>query len=353
MIISSLGVNSMESFDCDSVIGLTPKAELHLHIEGTLSPELMMRLSKKNRIKIPYDSIDEIKKAYNFSDLQSFLDVYYNGMNVLQNESDFYELTMNYLERAKSENVLYVEIFFDPQAHVSRGVPFDKVLFGILNAMLDAEDIHGISSNLIMCFLRHLDEGDAIKMLKNIQKYPDTIIGVGLDSSEVDNPPRKFKRVFEMARSMGLLTVAHAGEEGPPEYIWEALNILKVDRIDHGVRCVEDQKLMDYLRDYQIPLTVCPLSNVKLKVFKNEDECKKNFKTMLNNGLQVTINSDDPAYFGGYINDNYKLLDLEFGDIWRVAKCGFESSFLHPDVKTKYMKKVDDVMGRLGNEYFI
>ena len=279
-----------------------PKAELHLHIEGSLEPKLMFELAKRNKIKIPFKGVDEIKSAYNFHNLQSFLDIYYQGSKVLISEQDFFDLTWTYLLKSKEDNIVHTEIFFDPQAHTNRGIKFDLVINGIHRAILKAEKDLGISLKIIMCFLRHLDERSAFKTLDQALEHKDKIIGVGLDSSEVDNPPSKFKRVFNKAIEEGFLTVAHAGEEGPPEYIWEALDLLKVKRIDHGIRCLKDEKLVQRLRDDQIPLTVCPLSNVKLCIFKKLKD--HNLKKLLNNGLIATVNSDDPAYFGGYLNRN-------------------------------------------------
>ena len=250
------------------LIKKVPKAELHLHIEGSLEPELMIRLAKRNKIKIPFRSVDEIKTAYNFHNLQSFLDIYYQGAKVLISEQDFFDLTWAYLLKSKKDNVVHTEIFFDPQTHTGRGIEFDLVINGIHRAILNAEKELRISSKIIMCFLRHLDERSAFKTLDQALIHKDKIIGVGLDSSEVGYPPSKFERVFNKAMEEGFLTVAHAGEEGPPEYIWEALDLLKVKRIDHGVQCLKDEKLVQRLRDDQIPLTVCPLSNVKLCIFK-------------------------------------------------------------------------------------
>jgi len=279
-----------------------PKAELHLHIEGSLEPELMFEMAKRNKIEISFKRVDEIRSAYNFHDLQSFLDIYYQGNKVLIKEQDFFDLTWAYMLKCRKESIVHTEIFFDPQAHTNRGIEFGLVINGIHKALLKAEKELGISSKIIMCFLRHLDEESAFKTLDQALTYKSKIIGVGLDSSEVGHPPSKFERVFKKAMKEGFLTVAHAGEEGPPEYIWEALDLLKVKRIDHGVRCLKDEKLVQKLRDEQIPLTVCPLSNIKLCVFKKLKD--HNLKKLLNNGLMVMVNSDDPAYFGGYINKN-------------------------------------------------
>ena len=295
----------------------TPKAELHLHIEGTLEPELMFKLAKRNNIKIPFKNINDVKSAYNFSNLESFLNIFYQGSKVLIKEQDFFDLTWAYTLKCKEDNVVHTEIFFDPQTHVNRGIHFEVIINGIYKALVKANKEFGLTSKIIMCFLRHLDEYSAIKTLDSALKHKDKIIGVGLDSSEVGNPPSKFARVFNMAINEGFLTVAHAGEEGPPEYIWEALNLLKVKRIDHGVQCLQDKKLVKKLLHDQIPLTVCPLSNIKLCVFKKLQD--HNLKKLLNNGLMVMVNSDDPAYFGGYINKNLiecqVALDLSKEDI--------------------------------------
>ncbi|MBL8149717.1 MAG: adenosine deaminase, partial [Blastocatellia bacterium] len=294
-----------------------PKAELHIHIEGSLEPETMFAIAQRNSVKLRFDSIEQVRKAYQFTDLQSFLDIYYEGMQVLLYEQDFYEMTWAYLEKASQDNVRHTEIFFDPQAHTERGVKFETVVNGIYRALKDAKEKLNISSKLIACFLRHLSEESAMETLQQILSAKDKIVAVGLDSSEVGHPPSKFKQVFEKARNEGLLTVAHAGEEGPPEYVWEAIDLLKVSRIDHGVRAIEDSLLVEKLCRNQIPLTVCPLSNVKLCVFKTLQE--HNLKKLLDLGLCVTINSDDPAYFGGYIGENFlatqKALNLSREDI--------------------------------------
>jgi adenosine deaminase len=285
--------------DIKNLIQRIPKAELHLHIEGTLEPEMMMALAERNRIKLPYADVDEIRDAYNFSDLQTFLDIYYAGAQVLREAQDFYDLTSAYLQRVAEDNVRHVEIFFDPQTHTESDVEFSTVIDGIYAALENGQAELGITFKLIMCFLRHLSESDADATLEQALPFKDKIHAVGLDSSEVGHPPSKFTRVFDRARNEGFLTVAHAGEEGPPSYIWEALDLLKVERIDHGVRCLEDPALVERLVDEQIPLTVCPLSNVKLRVFDTLEQ--HNLKLLLQRGLCATINSDDPAYFGGYI----------------------------------------------------
>lgn len=280
-----------------------PKVELHLHIEGTLEPELMFELAQRNRITLPYRSPEEIRAAYQFSNLQSFLDIYYQGANVLIHEEDFFDLTWAYLLRCQADNVMHTEIFFDPQTHTERGIDFDTVVNGIHRALRKAELELGISSQLIMCFLRHLSEDAAIETLEQALAHQDKIIGVGLDSSELGHPPEKFARVFAQAHAAGFVTVAHAGEEGPAQNIRDAIELLKVQRVDHGVRCVEDDALVRWLKDSQMPLTVCPLSNLKLKVFA--DMASHNVVELLRMGLCVTINSDDPAYFGGYMTDNF------------------------------------------------
>ena len=321
-----------------------PKAELHLHIEGTLNPELMFKIAKRNKIEIKYKSVDELKKAYHFNNLQDFLNLYYEGTAVLLTEEDFYEMTWAYLEKASSQNVLHCEIFFDPQTHTNRGIKFDTVINGIHKALSDAESKLGISSRLIMCFLRDLDEDSAIKTLHEALPHKDKIIGVGLDSAEIGNPPSKFKNVFNIARSEGFLTVAHAGEEGPANYVWEALEQLNVSRIDHGNNSMNDQDLLDQLVKLKIPLTVCPLSNLKLKVV---DNLKKHpLKKMIQKNLFVTINSDDPAYFGGYVNENYSAialaLNLSKEEISNLAKNSFHASFLDNDQKEKMIDKINE-----------
>jgi len=328
------------------LIKKVPKAELHLHIEGTLEPELMFRLAKRNKIIIPFRSANEIKHAYNFHNLQSFLDIYYQGAKVLICEQDFFDLTWAYLLKCKEENVVHTEIFFDPQVHTERGIEFDLLINGIHKAILKGEKELEISSKIIMCFLRHLDEQSAFKTLDQALTHKDKITGVGLDSSEVGNPPSKFERVFNKAMKEGFLTVAHAGEEGPPEYIWEALDLLKVKRIDHGVKCLEDENLVQRLKDDQIPLTVCPLSNVKLYVFKKLKD--HNLKKLINKGLLVTVNSDDPAYFGGYLNTNLikcqTTLQLHTEEIKTVVINSFKSSFLSKGKKKKWIEKINNII---------
>ncbi len=321
-----------------------PKAELHLHIEGSLEPELMFELAERNGVELPYSSVEEVRQAYQFSDLQSFLDIYYAGAGVLQQTEDFYDLTWAYLERMHSEHVRHVEIFFDPQTHTDRGISINTVITGIYNALDDAREQFGITSFLILCFLRHLSEESALATLEAALPFRDWIEGIGLDSSEVGFPPENFERAFARAAENGLRKVAHAGEEGPPEYIWQALDLLGVSRIDHGVRCTEDQKLVQRLVQKQMPLTVCPLSNIKLRVF--DKMADHNLKKMLDQGIRVTINSDDPAYFGGYMIDNFlatqKGLNLSEQDIIEIAKNGFRSSFLPQDIIDSHLKSIDE-----------
>ncbi len=321
----------------------SPKAELHLHIEGTLEPDLLFKLAKKNKIRIPFSSTEEIKSAYNFKNLESFLKIFYQGSSVLIKEQDFFDLTWAYVLKCKEENIVHTEIFFDPQTHINRGIDFDVVINGIYKALEKGNKEFGLTFGIIMCFLRHLDERSAFKMLDRANEHKDKIIGVGLDSSEIGHPPKKFERVFKKAIENGFLTVAHAGEEGPPEYIWEALNLLKVKRIDHGVQCLKDSKLVEKLRNDQIPLTVCPLSNIKLCVF---NELKQhNLKKMLNEKLLVMINSDDPAYFGGYLNKNLiesqNALNFSIDNIKTLLINSFKSSFLKDEKKIEWIKKFD------------
>ena len=320
----------------------SPKAELHLHIEGALEPSLLFRLAKENNIQIPFSSINEIKAAYNFKNLESFLKIFYQGSRVLLREQDFFDLTWAYLLKCKEENVVHAEIFFDPQTHVNRGVNFSLVINGIYKALKKANKEFGLTFGVIMCFLRHLDERSAFKMLDHALEHKDKIIGVGLDSSEIGHPPKKFERVFKKAIDQGFLTVAHAGEEGPSEYIWEALDFLKVRRIDHGVQCLNDKKLVEKLRNDQIPLTVCPLSNVKLCVFDKLNQ--HNLKKMLKEKLMVMVNSDDPAYFGGYVNKNLIesqiALNFSMDEVKTLIINSFKSSFLKEEEKKEWIKKI-------------
>ena len=331
--------------DYEELIKAIPKAELHLHIEGTLEPELMLQLAERNGVRLPYDGVEEIRRAYQFTDLQSFLDIYYAGAAVLQNQQDFHDLTYAYLERAAADNVRHVEIFFDPQTHTDRGIAFTTVLDGIHRALEAGLSQLGISYRLIMCFLRHLSADEAMATLDSALPHKDRLHAVGLDSSEVGHPPSRFTEVFDRARAAGLLTVAHAGEEGPPEYIREALDLLKVRRIDHGVRCLEDPELVERLVAEEIPLTVCPLSNVKLRVFDTLQQ--HNLLELLDAGLHVTVNSDDPAYFGGYIGENYlqtqHALGLDASHLRTLAKNAFTASFLSQEAISRHLRAVDAV----------
>jgi adenosine deaminase len=333
----------MNTSSIEDFIKGIPKAELHLHIEGTFEPELMFKIAQRNNKEIKYKSVEELEEAYNFDNLQDFLDIYYEGAGVLIEEQDFYDMTWAYLEKVHQQNLIHCEIFFDPQTHTDRDIKFSTVIQGIHKALEDAKNKLGISSKLIMCFLRHLDEESAMKTLDEALEYKEWIRAVGLDSSEVGNPPSKFQKVFEKAKKEGFLTVAHAGEEGPAEYIWEALNLLKISRVDHGNHCLDDEKLVKELVEKKIPLTVCPLSNLKLKVI--EDLKEHPLRKMMNKGLLVTINSDDPAYFGGYVNDNYlaiaKALNLSKEDIYQLAKNSFTASFLDEKKKEEMIEKVE------------
>ena len=320
-----------------------PKAELHLHIEGSFEPELMFEIANRNQIDIPFADVEAIRKAYEFTELQDFLDIYYQGMNVLQTEQDFFDLTWAYLTKVHKQNVRHVEIFFDPQGHTSRGVGFKTVIDGIYAALKKANKELKISSGVIMCFLRHLPESDALATLEQAIPHLDKIIGVGLDSSENGNPPEKFKNVFAKAKKLGLKMVAHAGEEGPPEYIRQAVELLKVDRIDHGNRILESSALTQEVADKKIPLTVCPLSNLKLCVVKDLKEHP--IRKMLNAGLKPMINSDDPSYFGGYMNENYlelsKALNLSKDEILLLAKNAFEAAFISESMRDSYLKELE------------
>ena len=325
-----------------------PKVELHMHIEGSLEPELMFELAERNGVPLRFKSVDEVRKAYQFNDLQSFLDIIYASVSVLLKEVDFYDMTWAYLKQVKSQNVRHSEIFFDPQAHTDRGVPFEVVINGIRRALVDAERQLNITSKLIMCFVRHLSEEAAMQTLKQALPYKDWIVAVGLDSSEVGNPPKKFAAVFAEARAQGFLAVAHAGEEGPPEYIWQALDLLNAERIDHGVRAEGDARLVKRLAAAQVPLTVCPLSNVKLRGFESMEN--HNLKRLLDMGLCVTVNSDDPAYFGGYMTENYlavqKALDLDLEDIRSLAKNAIRATFLGQVEKQSLLDELSDYFER-------
>ncbi|MBZ0160623.1 adenosine deaminase [Candidatus Methylomirabilis sp.] len=323
-----------------------PKAELHVHIEGTLEPELLCEMARRNHLTLRVQTVEELRKAYSFHNLQSFLDIYYEGTRALLSEQDFFDLTWAYLERAAQQNVRHVEIFFDPQAHTDRGVPLETVIRGIHRALEEAIPRLNISSGLIMCFLRHLSAEAAMQTLEASLRFKDWIVAVGLDSSELNHPPSKFVEVFQRARAEGYLTVAHAGEEGPPDYIRQALDLLHVSRLDHGVRCLEDPSLVQRLARERIPLTACPLSNVKLCVFKSLED--HNLKQLLDLGLCVTINSDDPAYFGGYITENLlasqKALGLTRHDIYTLTRNAFEASFLGADEKQRLIAELDRFM---------
>lgn len=326
----------------DFIAGL-PKAELHLHIEGSLEPELMFALAKRNKVAIPFDSVEAVRAAYSFSNLQDFLDIYYAGANVLRVEQDFYDLADAYFARAAADGVVHAEIFFDPQTHTDRGIPFQVVADGLLSAMREAEARHGVTSKLILCFLRHLDEEAAFATLNTADPWLDRIAGVGLDSSELGHPPEKFARVFAAAGAMGLKRVAHAGEEGPPDYVWQALDLLKIDRLDHGNRSLEDPALVRRLADEGMTLTVCPLSNLKLCVV--DDMAHHPLDAMLAQGLRATVNSDDPAYFGGYVADNYRAVAAARGlkreQIVQLARNSFIGSFLDEAAQAAHLARID------------
>jgi adenosine deaminase len=329
--------------DLDVFITGLPKAELHLHIEGSLEPEQMFAFGRRNGIDLPFNSVEEVRAAYEFSNLQDFLDIYYQGAGVLRTEEDFHDLAVAYFDRLAADGGVHAEIFFDPQTHTDRGLPFSVAAEGLLAGMRTAETRHGITSKLILCFLRHLDEDAAFDTLKAAEPYLDRIVGVGLDSSELGHPPSKFARVFKAAGERGLLKVAHAGEEGPPEYVWEALDLLKVDRIDHGNRSLEDAALTARLAAMDMTLTVCPLSNHKLCVV--EDMTRHPLKRMLDLGLHATINSDDPAYFGGYVGDNYRAVTASLGltkeDLVTLARNSFTGSFLDEERVALHLQAID------------
>ena len=320
-----------------------PKAELHIHIEGSLEPELIFALAERNKIVLPYSSVAELRSAYAFTDLQSFLDIYYAGASVLIREQDFYDMARAYFVKAAADNVVHAELFFDPQTHTARGVSMDVVVNGLHRACVDAQTELGVSASLIMCFLRHLSEEEAFENLEQALPHRDKIIGIGLDSGEVGNPPEKFSRVFARCRALGFRLVAHAGEEGPPAYVWTALDVLKVERIDHGVQASKDALLMHRLATDQIALTVCPLSNLKLCVFP--DLASHNLKQLLDAGLVATVNSDDPAYFGGYMNDNFTqtfaATGLQAQHAYVLARNSFEASFIDASAKRYYIGQLD------------
>jgi adenosine deaminase len=327
----------------ENFIKYIPKAELHLHIEGTLEPELLFKIAERNQISLHFKSVDEIKKAYQFNNLQDFLNIYYEGANVLRYENDFFDLTWAYLEKVHSQNVVHTEIFFDPQTHTERGITFSTVINGIHRALIKGQEELGISSKIIMSILRHLDENSALKTLEEAMPFKEWITAIGLDSSEIGNPPSKFARVFKKAKEQGFKTVAHAGEEGDANYVREAIEILNVTRIDHGNRSLEDETLTKYIVENQIPLTVCPLSNLKLKVVK--DAVDHPLLKMLNSGIVATVNSDDPAYFGGYINENFLImtsaLNLTSKHIYQLSRNSFIASFLSQNEKEKWLTAVD------------
>ncbi len=321
-----------------------PKAELHLHIEGTLQPELLFKFAERNNVYLPYNSVEEIKKAYQFTNLQDFLDIYYAGTAVLQTEQDFYDLTWAYLEDAHKQNILHAEIFFDPQAHTDRNIPFDAVISGIYNAISDAKKQLGISCFLILSFLRHLPEANAFEVWEMAQPHKDKFIGVGLDSSELGNPPSKFQHIFARAKNEGMKLVAHAGEEGPASYIKDSIDLLHIDRIDHGNKCLDDEKLVQEIIQKGLALTICPLSNVMLK--NTSSIAKHPILDMLEKGLKVTVNSDDPAYFGGNLTKNFEAMERELPlrkeQVYRLTKNAFEASFLDKVAKTKMLDQLEN-----------
>jgi adenosine deaminase len=331
--------------DLKAFIRRLPKAELHLHIEGSLEPEMMFDLARRNGVALPYASVEATRAAYAFTDLQSFLDIYYAGAAVLIHERDFYDLAMAYFHRAQADGVVHAELFFDPQTHTARGIAFETVLTGLERAAKDAKDLLGISSRLILCFLRHLSEAEAFTTLEQARPHRHRIHGVGLDSSEKGHPPAKFERVFACCRDLGLRLVAHAGEEGPSDYVWEALDRLRIERVDHGVRAAEDPVLMERLIRERVPLTVCPLSNVKLRVFP--DLAQHNLKQLLDRGLCVTLNSDDPAYFGGYIGENFleatQALDLSRSDLVTLARNSLHASFVTHAERAPWLAQLEAV----------
>ena len=336
--------------DRETFVRRLPKAELHVHLEGTLEPELSFEMAARNGLPLPYADVSELRRAYVFDDLQSFLNIYYAGCAVLLTEQDFYDLTIAYLSRAVNQGVRHAEVFFDPQTHIGRGVSFETCITGIHRALDDGAAQFGITSRLILCFLRDLSVQAALQTLEQAQPFAPWLDAVGLDSAELGNPPSKFVDAFRRADEMGLPAVAHAGEEGPPEYIWEALDLLRVRRIDHGVRCLEDDRLVDRLVAEQVPLTVCPLSNVKLRVFPSLE--KHNLPALVRRGLLVTVNSDDPAYFGGYVADNINAVAEAFGlvptEIAQLARNSFHASLLDLAAKERHVAEIDRMLGRGG-----
>ena len=332
--------------EIDTLIKRLPKCELHIHIEGSLEPELMLALARRNGVRLKYELVDAVRQAYRFRNLQDFLDIYYQGMSVLITEQDFYDLAFAYLQRAHADNVRHVEMFFDPQGHTARGIAFATVIGGLHRAIVDAERQLGVRASLIMCFLRHLDEADAEQTLDSALAFKDKIVGIGLDSSETGNPPSKFKHVFRRAHDAGFFLTAHAGEEGPPSYVWEALDVLGVGRIDHGNRALQDQTLVGRLARERMALTVCPLSNLRLRVVP--DLKLHPLRQMMEKGLVVTVNSDDPAYFGGYVNDNYRAvsdaLSLGRDEIVAIVRNGFQASLMTKPDKGAALAEVDRVL---------
>jgi adenosine deaminase len=351
MTTSHSTVPSIAAERLPALLAAMPKAELHIHIEGSLEPELIFALAQRNGVTLPYASVEVLRAAYAFTDLQSFLDIYYAGASVLLKAQDFEDMAWAYFQRAAADNVVHAELFFDPQTHTARGVPFAVVIEGLTHAVARAKDELGVSASLIMCFLRHLSEEEAFATLDEALPYLDRFIGVGLDSSERGHPPEKFARVFARCRELGLHLVAHAGEEGPPEYIWSALDVLHVERIDHGVRSLEDPKLVERLAKDGIALTVCPLSNIKLCVFK--DMAQHNLGKLLSAGLKATVNSDDPAYFGGYMNQNFTetfaALPLGAPQAYALARNSFEASFAKPEQKAAWIAQLDATFARFAN----
>ena len=342
-------MNEMPRERLHALLRQLPKAELHMHVEGSLEPELIFKLARRNGVVLPYASVDDLRAAYAFTSLQSFLDIYYAGAGVLRKQEDFFEMAWAYFERAATDNVVHAEIFFDPQTHTERGVPMETVIVGLAHACRRAHAELGLSASLILCFLRHLSEDAAMATLEQALPYRDHFIGVGLDSSERGHPPEKFARVFARCRELGLHVVAHAGEEGPPAYVWSALDVLKAERIDHGVRCLEDPALVRRLAAERVPLTVCPLSNVKLRVF--DTMAGHNLPALLEAGLCVTLNSDDPAYFGGYVNDNFvaafdALPQLGAAHAYALARNSFEASFAPEAAKARWVAALDEVFAR-------
>jgi adenosine deaminase len=332
--------------DTATLIKHLPKCELHIHIEGSLEPELMFALARRNNIRLPYESVDAVRRAYRFGNLQDFLDIYYQGMSVLITDQDFYDLAFAYLQRACADNVRHVEMFFDPQGHTARGIAFATVINGLSRAVADAGRELGVEASLIMCFLRHLDEADAERTLDSALAFRDKIVGVGLDSSEAGNPPSKFRRVFARARDAALFITAHAAEEGPPSYVWEALDVLGVGRVDHGNRSLEDAALVGRLAREKMALTVCPLSNLRLQVI--DDLARHPLRRMMDKGLVVTVNSDDPAYFGGYVNDNYRAvtdaLALTRDEIAVIVRNSFNASLITAQAKAAALAEIDRVL---------